>query len=47
MKLNERQLGIPCSEFFNGWMADANQMLKSEDRNQSKRVGLWESQPGF
>ena len=32
------------SEFLNGGRAIAEQMLVSEERNNSNRTGLWESQ---
>ena len=35
------------SEFPNGGKAIVEQILASEDRNKSKRAGLWESQSGF
>ena len=31
------------SEFPNGWKAILEQILASEERNVSKRVGMWES----
>ena len=35
------------SEFPNGGKAIAEQILASEERNKSKRAGLWESQSGI
>ena len=35
------------SEFPNGAKAIAEQILAQEDRNKSKRAGLWESQSGI
>ena len=35
------------SEFPNGGKAIVEQILASEDRNKSKRAGLWESQSGI
>ena len=35
------------SEFPNGGKAIQEQMLASEERNKSKRAGLWESQSGI
>ena len=35
------------SEFHNGGKAIVEQMLVSEERNKSKRAGLWESQSGI
>ena len=35
------------SQFSNGGKAIAEQILVSEERNKSKRAGLWESQPGI
>ena len=37
----------PWSEFPNGGKTIAEQMLASEERDQSKRTGLWESQSGI
>ena len=35
------------SEFPNGGKAIVEQILASEERNKSKRAGLWESQSGI
>ena len=35
------------SEFANGRKTIAEQILASEERNNSKRAELWESQPGM
>ena len=35
------------SEFHNGGKAIVEQILASEERNKSKRAGLWESQSGI
>ena len=35
------------SEFLNGEKAIVEQMLVSEEKNKSKRSGLWESQSGI
>ena len=35
------------SEFPNGEKAIVERILASEDRNKSKKVGLWGSQPGI
>ena len=35
------------SEFTNGGKAIVEQILASEERNKSKRAGLWESQSGI
>ena len=34
-------------EFSNGGKAIVEQIVASEERNKSKRAGLWESQPGI
>ena len=35
------------SKFCNGGKSIVEQILASEERNKSKRVGLWESQSGI
>ena len=41
------ETGTRWSEFFNGGKAIVEQMLASEERNKSKRAGLWGSWSGI